>query len=231
MNYIIASKKPILTDAELEDDLTDEDIQSMVDEAYNKSCQTDVVPHATSPNEKADEMPIEVEAFEKVIKRVRGHIYNQICSVCCLEALSSADNNRVQELFDAVNVLFEPVIEGGVSKNDLLLKHFIEPCLSPDTFEPEEDDLFIRAMNFEMSQASKPNTPNQHYKLRSADFIRENILPNITMYRQANAKRIAKLLNGFMDAVEYKNADIMKTAKETFMNTMTETNLNITMTL
>lgn len=164
-----------------------------------------------------NEMSIYISDYEPIVIGQTSHIYNTICNICCLEHISDSVLHWKQELHTALMILYNPIIKKKISKRRTLIDNFITPCVSNKTFEPEEDDLFIRAMNVEINKAKNDKSPNRLRKLKEAKYIEEYILPSITIYRKANAKRIATFLKSIVDAIVNNQEFNLNKALDTFI--------------
>lgn len=170
-----------------------------------------------------NEMSIYISDYKKIVEGQTSHIYNTLCNICCLENVSNAVDHWRDELYIAIMKLYNPIIKKKISKRKTLIDTLITPCVSNKTFEPEEDDLFIRAMNLEIYKAQHDNTPNRLRKLKEAKYIEEYILPSITVYRKANAKRIAIFLKSIIDAIVSNREYNINNAIDTFIETSSYT--------
>lgn len=162
--------------------------------------------------ESKREISCELNDYIRIICSQRMMFYENICKICCLESTSKNVDSWKNEIRASIEILFWPVLKNGIPKLMPLNDYLIEPVLNPISYVPEEDDLFIRAMNAILYDAEKNVTLQPQAK-----YIKDNILPNIKTYRLANSIRIAIFMKCIVAGLWANNFDMIDQALDEFV--------------
>lgn len=129
-----------------------------------------------------NEMSYNPERFERLCDSKCKLIHYSIINICCLSDITPDDVRYwvYDELLPSLSKLIDYDIHSNVNRSRTIFESIIEPYLDSDTYEYNNNTLYIKAMQDEIRKGER--SP-ELWKQRVDKIIKKDVLPNIDNIR------------------------------------------------